>query len=145
MYFELVDADPPKGGLASDIPANDLERNKRLVVQFFDLAFNGRAPAAAIDRFTAPSYVQHGPEGVRSHDGFIASAKAFADLHPTIKLEIRRVIAEGDYVVLHVMARSAGNGRELTLVDIFRIDRGRIVEQWDVGQPVPISVDHGLF
>lgn len=139
MHFELVDADPPKDEWAGKILSSDAERNKHLVVQFFELAYHGRAPGAAIDRFTSPSYVQHGPEGVRSHEGFIAAAKAFTDQHPAIKLEIRRVIAEGPYVVLQVIviARSPTSTHDLTLVDIFRVEKGRIVEQWDVPQGMP--------
>ena len=56
---------------------------------------------------------------------------------PNSKSEIKRAIAEGDYVVLHVHSVREPGQRGRAIVDIFRLENGKIVEHWDVIQDVP--------
>ncbi len=51
--------------------------------------------------------------------------------------EIKRSFVDGDYVILHVHAIREPGTRGNAIVDIFRLENGKIVEHWDAVQPIP--------
>jgi len=121
----------------------ELERNKKNVVDFYEKGLNQRDFAAASQYFGA-TYIQHNPFAADGPEGF----KSFLDFlrakYPQSKSEIKRVFAEGDYVILHVHAVREPGTRGAAIVDIFRLDSaGKIVEHWDVRQDVPEKAANG--
>jgi predicted SnoaL-like aldol condensation-catalyzing enzyme len=50
---------------------------------------------------------------------------------------VKKVIAEGDYVVLHLHGQNGLNPNGESVVDFFRIENGKVVEHWDVIQAIP--------
>ena len=70
-------------------------------------------------------------------DGLKRLVTLLKEKFPNAHSEIKRVIAEGDYVVLHVHAVRAPGERGRAIVDIFKLENGKIVEHWDVIQDVP--------
>lgn len=63
------------------------------------------------------------------------------------RLEIKRVIADDEYAVVHYRMVEAGDVRGKAVIDVWRLVDGRIVEHWDVVQPVPEAdqLPHGMF
>jgi len=61
----------------------------------------------------------------------------FAAQFPRSSLDIKRAIAEGDLVVTHSLLRTSPEDHGTAAADIFRLEHGKIVEHWDVLQPVP--------
>jgi predicted SnoaL-like aldol condensation-catalyzing enzyme len=116
---------------------NHLENNKNVVRSWSELAINQRKPEEAVAKYLGPHYRQHNPGSADGPDSFIAVVKRFAQAYPQFRLESKRIIAEGDYVVLHSHLILKPGDRGSAVVDIFRLENGKIVEHWDVVQEVP--------
>jgi predicted SnoaL-like aldol condensation-catalyzing enzyme len=115
----------------------NLERNKETVVAFFTQAFNDKQPEDAVAKYAGSQYIQHNPDTPDGAAAFVESTKGFIAQYPAVSVEIRRVIAEGDFVVTHDLVKRSPDDRGLAGIDIFRLENGKIVEHWDARQPVP--------
>src|SRR5262252_5062448 len=106
--------------------AND--KNKRIVLEAFDTLFNKRDYVAA-ERFWSPNYVQHSAHIEPGREGLFNLVKS---IPATLKYEPGRIVADGDFVIVH--GRFSGFGLPVNWIaaDIVRIKDGVLVEHWDV-------------
>lgn len=127
-----------RGHHRSSCDKQRLARNKRNVVGFYTTAFNLKKPEQAVARYVGSTYTQHNPQAADGAQAFIDFVKFYTGQNPQLHVDIKRVIAECDLVVTHSNIKTSPEVRGDAVADIFRIDkRGKIVEHWDVIQPVP--------
>lgn len=120
--------------------------NKAAVLAFYDLALNQKDFDKA-SAYLGPRYTQHnpgaadGPEGLK---GFLGYMKAS---FPNARSEVKHAYVDGDTVILHVHSTPQPGARGKALVDIFRLENGKIVEHWDVIQDIPETAKNtnGMF
>ena len=113
------------------------ETNKTTVRDFYNLALNLKKPEEAVAKFMGPYYRQHNLGAGDGPEAFIAFVREFVKAFPTLHFNFKRIIAQGDLVAVHShLVRHAGD-RGMAVMDIFRLENGRVVEHWDVLQEVP--------
>jgi len=125
----------------------DPEANKALAEAFLDVALNQRDPERAVAEYVGPDYIQHNPRGRDGGEGFSSWAKWRLGQCPDYRVEFKRTVAEADLVVTHTHHVDEPGSPGLAVVDIFRVADGKLVEHWDVIQPVPeeSSNTNGMF
>ena len=113
------------------------EQNKENVRAFYDLAFNQKQPEEAVKRYVGSQYRQHNPSAGDGPEPFISFVKWLTGANPQLRVDFKRLIAEGDLVVVHSHLVPSAGARGTAVMDIFRLENGKIVEHWDVLQDVP--------
>lgn len=110
--------------------------NKAVVLAFYDAGLN-RKDFAVASQYLGPRYIQHNPTAADGAEGFKAFLAFLQTTYPQSHDEIKQVFVDGDFVILHVLEKLHPQDRGNAIVDIFRLEQGRIVEHWDVIQAVP--------
>ena len=115
-------------------------------MEFYESAIN-RKDFEAAATFLGDRYVQHNPliaDGMEGLEAFLSFLKTN---YPGLRGEIKRVFADGDYVILHAHGVRTPGERGSAIMDIFKLEEGKIVEHWDVLQPIPESTinQNGMF
>lgn len=105
------------------------ERNKALVIEAMTSLFQ-RRDASAVERLYAEGYIQHNPS---IPQGRHALQALVAGLSQDVYYEPGLMVAEGDLVAIHGRIRGWADAPQV-VVDIFRIEDGKLAEHWDVLQ-----------
>ena len=130
--------------LAAD--AKQMEENKKIVAEFYDAALNQKDFEKA-SKYLGSRYTQHNPVAADGPEGLKAFLAFLKDKFPNNRSEIKRIFADGDYVIVHVHAVREPGTRGNAIIDIFRLENGKVVEHWDVVQPIPEKAlnNNGMF
>ncbi|AVJ26525.1 nuclear transport factor 2 family protein [Achromobacter spanius] len=116
--------------------------NKAAVLAFYEKGLNQKDADAAL-KYVGDRYVQHNPNAADGPEGFRQFIAFLRDKYPASHSEIKRVFTDGDYVILHVHAVREPGTRGNAIIDIFRLEGGKIVEHWDAVQPIPEKAANG--
>ena len=112
------------------------EDNRAIVLRFVDLFYRQKNVRKAFATFVADDYVQHNPN---IPDGREAAMKVLEPMfsRPNSRFDVKRVLVDGDLAAVHLYGRGSEDDPGGAVVDLFRLDKGLIVEHWDVLQPMP--------
>jgi predicted SnoaL-like aldol condensation-catalyzing enzyme len=119
------------------------EANKTIVREFYEMAFRDRQPTKAAQTYIGDKYIQHNPRVPNGAAPFYGFFENYLKQNPQSSSTIKRIVAENDLVVLHVHAKTSPEDRGRAIIDIFRVENGKIVEHWDVIQEVPERTANG--
>lgn len=122
------------------------DSNKDAAVSFLKLAASGQV-REAYSKFVGPGFRHHNPFFEGSAEALLAGMEENARQNPNKVLQVKRAIAEGELVVVHSHVQQKPGDLGAAVVHIFRFEKGRIAEIWDVGQPVPDKSpnQYGMF
>jgi predicted SnoaL-like aldol condensation-catalyzing enzyme len=122
------------------------ERNLAVIEDSVELFYRRREVRRAFERHVGPDYSSTTPPYPTGRDAAVSvlepkfSAARF-------QADIKLVLVDGAYVAIDVHARSAPGERGGAVADLYPLADGRVVEHWDVLQPVPESAanEHPMF
>ena len=122
------------------------EANRQAVLAFYEKGLNQKDADAAL-QYVGNRYVQHNPTAADGPEGFRKFIAFLREKFPKSHSEIKRSFVDGDHVILHVNSVREPGTRGSAIVDIFKLENGKIVEHWDVVQPVPETAanKNGMF
>jgi predicted SnoaL-like aldol condensation-catalyzing enzyme len=127
------------GGAAAraDAPPSGDKGRGKIVAAFMDMVANQKKVAEAFAKYVGPTYRQHNPFAADGKEAAIQALSGWLKTVPDLHIDIKHVLVDGDYVALHYHLQRTKDDRGSAVVDLFRFDKGKIVEHWDVIQQVP--------
>jgi predicted SnoaL-like aldol condensation-catalyzing enzyme len=122
------------------------EANKKAVLEFYEAAINQKDFDKAAP-YIGSRYTQHNPNAADGPEGLKRFLAFLREKFPQAHSEIKQVFVDGDYVILHVHAVREPGTHGNAIVDIFKLENGKVVEHWDVIQPIPEQAanSNGMF
>ena len=143
--------------LRSADPSANTEVGKEVARRFVEEVLT-RGDVAAIDELVAPDFVDHQPfPGVPpTRDGLKQAVPLFRAAFPDGSFVIEDLFGEGDRIALRTTFRGTHQGEyagvpatgkavEFTAIDLLRIDGGRMVEHWGLGDDLGLLTQLGVI
>ncbi len=103
--------------------------------------------ASKIDRYIAEDYIQHSTAATGGREGLRAFFVDRAGHFPDVRMKIMASFADGDFTIFHIHTIRQAGDPGMSIVDIFRMEDGRVKEHWEVVQDIPADLPHtnGIF
>jgi len=120
---------------------------KQVVTRFMTQFYVDKKVREAFETWVDPGYIQHNPMAQTGREAAIGFLEPFFTQHPAIHYSILRVIADGNLVAVHSHGAFSPDDRGIAVVDILRVEGCKVMEHWDVVQPVPekSANSNGMF
>ena len=124
----------------------DKTSRKQAAVAFLQLASSGKVKEA-YHSYIGAGFRHHNPYFKGDAETLRTAMEENAAKNPNKAIEIHHALEEGDLVAVHARVTFSPGDRGVATVHVFRFEGDRIVELWDVGQPVPEDTpnENGMF
>ena len=115
--------------------------NVKVVVDFFQRLMNEHDFEYTFEKYGNGSYTQHNRAIPNEISGLVNYVKILTKRFPEYSFDVKRIMADGDFVVLHshttMKAKHRGNEKKgFIITDTFRLEDGQLAEHWDAIQPI---------
>jgi predicted SnoaL-like aldol condensation-catalyzing enzyme len=129
---------------------DDAESNRKLVESFVRAVFIDH-DLSSLDRYMKDGYMQHNPDVPQGKTGFVEFFETTFRAMPDFRYTVKRIVADGDQVWVYSATSAThtggpwldvpptGNALNFDVVDMFRVEDGKVAEHWDVADTL------GLF
>ena len=108
--------------------------NKELIQAFYKEFFNDHDIDSAIT-YVREDYIQHNPGVSQGRQGLMDGFREKFKTEPTFRLQIKMLIEEGDMMCVYLKNVDPEGNTKARVVDIYRIEDGKLAEHWDVLMP----------
>jgi len=111
--------------------------NTHTVLAFEETVYNKHHVKEGFDRYVGPNFRQHNATLPDDRDGAItALSDLLTNVYPSSRILVERTVSQGDLVAVQVFwDQKPGESRGVSMIDIYRLENGKIVEHWSVAQP----------
>jgi len=130
LVLLCVGAVPAEAGISKNSKAQK-------AVAFLDMVFNQKKVKEGFDKYVGDKYIQHNPIAPDGKEAAVEILGKALQALPGWTYEIKHAYVDGDIVIVHSHVRMKADDRGMAVVDIFRFEKGKVVEHWDVVQPIP--------
>lgn len=117
-------------------PANPTEANRKVVQDFARIFYEEKDVKRAFETYVVPEYVQHNPGIADGRDAAVAALTPMFS-KPGARFEVKRIVVDGDTAVIHLFGQGDPKTSGAAVADIYRLKDGKVVEHWDILQPMP--------
>lgn len=142
-HWDVIQAFEPKtasgrstiDGATDVVDLDQTDANKKIVAALFDEVLLGGNIGKLGDFISTEHYAQHSPQmadGLTGINRFLFDSSTSGDYPHYHKCH--RLIGQGDFVV--TLSEQKTVSQDLAVIDIFRLDGEKLVEHWDVCEPI---------
>lgn len=119
------------------------EKNRAIMEDFLNLFYGQYKIREAFEKHVAEDYIQHSLLADNGRENAIVSISKLWATMPEIEINVLRVLVDGNMAMCHLYGKDNPQHDGIVVVDIFRLENGKIVEHWDVLQQVERETING--
>ena len=124
-----------------------MSQHNEAAKSFLKMAGGGKVQEA-YDQYVAPSFIHHNQYFKGDRQSLLTAMQEASKSHPNKSIEIHHIYEDGNTVITHsLVIPQDAKSPNIAVVHIFRFEDDRIVELWDLGQPISKDSpnENGMF
>jgi predicted SnoaL-like aldol condensation-catalyzing enzyme len=119
---------------------------KEMAISFLKMVAN-RDIRKAYELYIAPEFIHHNQFFKGDRQSLLLAMEEAGRVNPHKVLVVKQAFEDGDTVITHSHVKQNPDEAGGAVVHIFRFRNDRVVELWDLGQPIMLDSpnEHGMF
>ena len=119
---------------------------KEIAQNFLKLAATGH-PHEAFRLYVGNNFKHHNVHFKGDADTLMLAMEESSRKNPNKTFEIHHALKDGDFVAVHSHVKQNSTDLGAAVVHIFKFESDKIIELWDLGQPIPKEAinENGIF